>query len=1213
MKNNSKFYIISLLILLQSPALAQQFYFNTSEEYIKNIYDEKGLSDSGDIEIVSPERKKQRLLKRQGVENKGSSYSKNLEKEDLIQINKKKKYPLMYSKKKAQAFNKTNYRSSGYIGNGGYIYSTINAFDIKPKLNILAERENVLRKETTLKFYNYTNYDYYIKKYEILIYDGNDENLVKPLVVIKGDKLKSKESINVSLSKKMVKGNSLIYLLKVYDEKGNYDKTIPRKINILENSEKVKLEKLTEKIEQNDLNNTNNLAKQNINIKGAGVSIIGKGFPANKIVEVANKKIKADNNGKFVLENIYPAGDREIEILATDLEDKVYSEKFKLNIKDSYRFTTGLVDISLGANKVKGNDEITSSDNEYKKGHYDEGRIAVYHKQKTKDIKLTVHVDTKDEKIENMFDGLLTRQKENVLSRIDDYQIYDSYGDDSKVKEDVNTQGKVYIKLENEENKVILGNYKTDLNKNYYSNYNRSLYGVYFDHKSLENNKFGNEKNRMTMFVSEPNTLYNHNEFLGTGGSLYYLDKKDIVSGSAQVWLEIKNKQTNRRISRIKLQEGSDYNIDNFLGRLVLDKPLSQIAKLSDNEVIKNNISGDYNYYLNVDYEYYSYGNDFNNLTYGLSNDYWLNDYLSLGGTYINEDKDSKTYELISANSILKLSENSFLELEVSKSLGDQSLSSSVSLDGGLNFEDRDKSLEKNKGYAYNLKGQLALKDLNDNFDSNDIIETWARIKEKGFSNISEESLVEYENYGIKGKYNISDKILLTSNYEYYKEKTKSSDNLESNSSIGIKNIINDNLDIMTELKYEEKEMSDPGENDYIGKAALLGIKTDYKLNDKVDLNLSAQTQLWKDEKYSSNNLYTLGTDIKLTKDIDIAMSTSTGDRGDYATIKGNYSVNPKHDVYLGYIASKESTENKNTLTMGESYKLNDRSKLYHENQFIDSNKGDGASQIYGLNYGVNKYLTLGASYEKGFIEKDNGNIKRDSISIYSKYDEDNIYLKNKLEYRKDRETKETTEQWGILNKGKYVLNNELTFTGKLNYYFTDFTEKEDTSFKEFGLGLAYRPINFDRINILANYTYIEDLGTEIQSEDDGEVKAHILSLEGIYEINQKLDFSLKYALRQEKEKIDRINGVYVNSKNNLFAFKLSYDLVYDYEMFAEYHILRDEISNNVEDGFILGMYKDFNKNVKLGIGYNFTSYDDNLEILDYKANGWFVNLIGKF
>lgn len=36
-------------------------------------------------------------------------------------------------------------------------------------------------------------------------------------------------------------------------------------------------------------------------------------------------------------------------------------------------------------------------------------------------------------------------------------------------------------------------------------------------------------------------------------------------------------------------------------------------------------------------------------------------------------------------------------------------------------------------------------------------------------------------------------------------------------------------------------------------------------------------------------------------------------------------------------------------------------------------------------------------------------------------------------------------------------------------------------------------------------------------------------------------------------------------------------------------------------------------KNLKIAIGYNFTDFDDDLRSKDGMAEGWFVNLVGKY
>ena len=41
------------------------------------------------------------------------------------------------------------------------------------------------------------------------------------------------------------------------------------------------------------------------------------------------------------------------------------------------------------------------------------------------------------------------------------------------------------------------------------------------------------------------------------------------------------------------------------------------------------------------------------------------------------------------------------------------------------------------------------------------------------------------------------------------------------------------------------------------------------------------------------------------------------------------------------------------------------------------------------------------------------------------------------------------------------------------------------------------------------------------------------------------------------------------------------------------------------------GIYKNIDKNMKLGGGYNFSGFKDSLGEQDYKTSGWFLNIIG--
>jgi hypothetical protein len=53
--------------------------------------------------------------------------------------------------------------------------------------------------------------------------------------------------------------------------------------------------------------------------------------------------------------------------------------------------------------------------------------------------------------------------------------------------------------------------------------------------------------------------------------------------------------------------------------------------------------------------------------------------------------------------------------------------------------------------------------------------------------------------------------------------------------------------------------------------------------------------------------------------------------------------------------------------------------------------------------------------------------------------------------------------------------------------------------------------------------------------------------------------------------------------------------------------------SGDQRKGVLIGCYRHFGQNLKIGVGYNFTDYSDNLTDVSYKSHGFFLNTVGKF
>ena len=90
----------------------------------------------------------------------------------------------------------------------------------------------------------------------------------------------------------------------------------------------------------------------------------------------------------------------------------------------------------------------------------------------------------------------------------------------------------------------------------------RSLYGAAVKWRSKESTELGDAKTEIRAFASEAQTELGHSEFLGTCGSLYYLKHTDILRGSDQVVLEMRDPTTGRTEARVALMRDVDYEID---------------------------------------------------------------------------------------------------------------------------------------------------------------------------------------------------------------------------------------------------------------------------------------------------------------------------------------------------------------------------------------------------------------------------------------------------------------------------------------------------------------------------------------------------------------------------------------------------------------------------------------------------------------------------
>jgi hypothetical protein len=165
--------------------------------------------------------------------------------------------------------------------------------------------------------------------------------------------------------------------------------------------------------------------------------------------------------------------------------------------------------------------------------------------------------------------------------------------------------------------------------------------------------------------------------------------------------------------------------------------------------------------------------------------------------------------------------------------------------------------------------------------------------------------------------------------------------------------------------------------------------------------------------------------------------------------------------------------------------------------------------------------------------------------------------------------------------------------------------------FVESSVGLAYRPIRNDRLNLLGKYTYLYDLPTLGQDPTRTDQRSHVFAIEGLYDLTPRWGLGAKLALREGELRADRDSGEWFSSGADLWVLRARYHLIRNWDGLVEYRVLSVDEAEDRKSGILAALYRQIRENFKVGVGYNFTDFTDDLTDLDYESEGWFVKVVG--
>jgi len=1126
------------------------------------------------------------------------------------------------------------------LPDGGVVWATEDPNLGQPVLNasapsLVAFEDGRIAKP--VRFYVQGNYASFIDTAEIIIFAGKDTDLVEPLARIP---LAVAAVADAEWDGKLPagavarEGDELQYIVRVRDAEGSVDETFPQRLQLVrpEEAERGLSRNLdgTEKArgirlgadEAQDLALVqaafagNALRQQNIAIHGSRIRIHGRNIPEGYTVEINGQPHPVDLERKLAAEYLMPVGQHQFDLALVGRDRAPIAHTLDVDVTGRYMFAVAIADLTVSNGDTSGSIEPLAGDERFDDGFLLEGRLAFYLKGKIKGRYLvTAQADTSEREVSELFDGFWDADPQDIFRRLDPDTYYPVYGDDSTTYRDVDSQGRLYVRVDWDRNQALWGNFGTGFTGTEYGQYQRSLYGAALDWRSRRATSYGDAGSELRAFASEAQTVAGHSEFIGTGGSLYYLRHTDVLPGSEVLTLEVRDTTTGRVEGSVVLQRGVDYEIDDFQGRVLLTRPLAQITRERVPTLTRDAPLDGWLQVLLADYEYVpSGGFDADDVAAGFRGRHWFGDHVGLGATWVDENRAGDDYSLRGADLTLKAGRGTYLRLEHTQT---EATSAPVffSDNGGLSFTELNSGLGARSGEARAVEARANFRELG--WTQRDwSAGAWWREVEGGFSVARFDTGQDVLEYGAEVRGEFGPELGV---YAKASQAERGAESL-GQAQLTAEWRLSQDRTVSAELRRVDEQRLG---GDAVGTLAAFQYK--HRLGASLDLYGIAQVTVDDDSgAYQENDALTVGAQYQFGNLSTVGAELTTGDRGDALRVDGEYRLSAEHSLYGGYTYSTDQSAydplfnpSANTgWTLGQRWRLNSNVNVFNESQYLKAPGQAGLAHTFGMDFFVGEGWNLGFTLQDADLEAASGLVERRAISVSGGRTSNLTQWQSKLEWREDRGA-EQREQWVTTNRLLHKVNESLRVAARLNWSETEdaLQSQAGARFIEGNVGFAWRPWDSTRYALLGKYTWLYDVSALPQVGDAVafyDQRTQVASLEGIFSPDPRWQLAGKLMRREGEVRMGRLAGTWTDAAATFAAGQLRYGFADHWHALAEYRWL-GVTQGGDRQGFLVGIDRDIGDHFRIGVGWNFTDFSDDLTDFDYDHRGFFLNLVGSY
>jgi len=840
-------------------------------------------------------------------------------------------------------------------------------------------------------------------------------------------------------------------------------------------------------------------------------------------------------------------------------------------------FLVGLGVEEIGDVKLEG----VAPEDRFTPGFYSKGRMAFYLQGKIKgEYLLKLAFDSDKPSLET------------AKGFIEPEEYYPVYGDESQLSTEVSSNGKLYVMLEREESYFLYGRYSTGFNESVFANYDRTLRGskACYKREGYEITLFDVRTIQISVKDEFPKerTVGGRCDETGTkelgGRGPYYLSQPPVVEETERVVIEVCDKDDPDKVLESTPQvKDEDYTINYSTGRIMFSRFVPSWTSEGNPVVIV------------VKYEAIPSGKAPAYSIIGGKTKLNLKDNGSLEATYLKDAQSTPAHTLADLNTRLNLGKDVNLVAEYAhSSKTKQDSAHKIDLNyvpspkftlttsykqvrpNFTDFAETESDVEK---YAIgselwlseNLSFSPRIEKSRDNVtrDPN-------KVTTKTFTYAADIGYTPPKWPSITLGFQIEDRK------KEGKEVFSSVDSTDQTMSFNLDNT-QGTLPYTLELNLQDS--LDHTNYSVDTSETETALTLPFKIGKIADAQLK-QEYIFKKERETSNEL-------SRTNRTTFSWETSTGEK---VSLTGSYSF---EDLFC--YEYKERTQTQTASILAESQLT---SKLFansgYEFQWVQGVSPSRSNTLsFALEFLPWEVLTLNGGYEVQWETVDNEFTTTYVYDFSSEY-APTLSFSASLEGSIEKGEDEIGQTISLSLEGKPY--SDITLSGSFSQESTQETKTLDlmTRSVETNLGLAYRPVNFDRFNAM--------LKCEVKRDEDKTLDVPIsttllLAGEGVYDITKRFSILGKYAQKRLSEEM--------TTTADMVVVHPIYRLGEKFDIAGEYRILRHIEAKDQEKTFSAEVGYELMDHLKLVLGYNFQQYED-LKVgeNEWKAKGPYARFI---